>query len=445
MSEHVAIIGNGIAGITAARFIRKLSDKRITVISDETDYFYSRPALMYLYMGHMTVEDVKPYEDWFWEKNRIDLVRGYVEHVNVDRQVLHLRDGDIIEYDTLLVATGSVPRSLGVPGEDLEGVQNFYGMSDLRQMEANTQDIDRAVVVGGGLTGIELAEMLHTRHIPVTFLVRETSYYDVVLPPEESKMVNRVIREHGVDLRLGSELRAIQGDSQGRVRSVVTDDGEEIPCQFVAIAIGVQPNTTVVEGTPIETNRGVLVNEHLETSVPDIYAAGDCTEFREEGIGHRRIDQLWYTGRREGRAVAQVICNRRRPYDSGVFFNSAKFFTIEYQVYGDVKPELGEGEATICWQDPDRNESIRINYREDNGRVLGFNLMGVRYRHAVCEQWIREGRPIEEVLAHLPEANFDPEFSDRHERALIETYNARHAGVAVPLPEQEGLFASWFG
>ena len=452
MSKHVVIIGNGIAGVTAARFIRKQSDYDITLISDETDHFYARTALMYIYMGHMRYEDTKPYEDGFWEKNRMRLVRGFVEWIDTDAKTLHLQGSAPIAYDVLLVATGSKSNKIGWPGEDLEGVQGLYGMRDLRQMERHTQGIRRAVVVGGGLIGVEAAEMLHTRHIPVTFLVREAQYMDYVLPPEEAEMIGQEIHDHGIDLRLKTELDRILSDEAGRVRAVVTHEGEEIACEFVLLSVGVRPNIEVVEASEIETGRGVLVNEYLETNVPDVYAAGDCAEFREDGIGHKPIEQLWYTGRRHGQTVARTICGERTAYDRGVFFNSAKFFTIEYQTYGDVRPGPTGGVETICWSAPGEKKLIRIDYAAEDGRVLGFNTLGVRYRQAVCERWIRDGRPLDYVLRHLREANFDPEFSRRHERALAGQYNTRHPERTVPPPSTpqrngrtSGLFARWFG
>ena len=172
---HVCIIGNGIAGITAARHIRKLkpaSEYRITVISAETDHFYSRTALMYIYMGHMTYEHTKPYEDWFWPKNDIELVRDYVTQVDIEAKQLHLQSGDPLKYDKLLLATGSSGNRAGWPGEELKGVQGMITYQDIEAMEANTQNVQRAVIVGGGLIGVEMAECLHTRHIPVTLVIR---------------------------------------------------------------------------------------------------------------------------------------------------------------------------------------------------------------------------------------------------------------------------------
>lgn len=437
MSRHVAIIGNGIAGVTAARFLRKRTDARISVVSDETDYPYARTALMYLYMGHLRFHDVKLYEDSFYPRNDIRLVRDRVEEVHPERRRLSLRDGDAIDYDVLLIASGSRPRTLGVKGEELTGVQGLYGMNDLRRMEARTRDVDRAVVVGGGLIGIEMAEMLHSRQISVTFLVRETSYFDVVLPREESRLLNEVIREAGIDLRLETELAAVHGDGEGGVAAIRTKRDEVIPCGFVGIAVGVEPNVEFLEGSGVETDRGVLVDDRLRTSAPNVYAAGDCTQFRRDGIGHRPIDQLWYTARAEGRAAGRIISGSDEPYECGVFFNSAKFFNLEYQVYGRVDPKPEETQETLCWTDPDRRRSIRITFTEDDHRVLGFNLLGVRFRHTVCERWIREGRSLDYVLPRLSEANFDPEFADRHEDELARIYDRTYPERSVPEPRPE--------
>ena len=433
MPRKILIIGNGISGVTAARFIRKMSGKdEITIISDETDHFYSRTALMYIYMGHMRYRDTKPYEDWFWEKNRIALVRDYVEEIDVGSKRATLRGGRRFEYDVLIIATGSRSNMPEWPGRDLAGVQGLYGMPDLEAMERNTAGVERAVVVGGGLIGIEMAEMLHSRHIPVTFIVREAGYMDYVLPAEEAAMIGEEIRAHGIDLRLATELKELLGDRQGRVRAAVTGRGEEIPCGFAGLTVGVHPNADLVRRSDVETNLGVLVNEYFETNVDDVYAVGDCAEFRTDGIGSKRIEQLWYTGRMHGKAVARTICGDRTAYDPGPFFNSAKFFSIEWQTYGSITPVRGPGVDTLLWQDVRRKQSVRIDFEKEGRRVLGFNLLGVRYRHDVCERWLRAERSIDYVLAHLSEANFDPEFARRHEPQLTQSYHSRRrAGTLV--------------
>ncbi|MFN7259125.1 MAG: FAD-dependent oxidoreductase, partial [Cyclobacteriaceae bacterium] len=169
--KHIVIIGNGISGITAARNIRKSSNDNITVISGETEHFFSRTALMYIYMGHMKYENTKPYEDWFWKKNRIELVKDCVEKVDSESKKLILRNRGNFKYDILIIASGSKSNKFGWPGQDLKGVQGLYSFQDLELMEQNSKGIKHAVIVGGGLIGIEMAEMLLTRKIGVTILV----------------------------------------------------------------------------------------------------------------------------------------------------------------------------------------------------------------------------------------------------------------------------------
>ena len=195
--EHVVIIGNGISGVTVARHIRKNSNKKITIVSAETDYFFSRTALMYIYMGHMKFEHTQPYENSFWKKNRIELKKGFVESIDTTSKTLQFAEGDSLQYDKLVIATGSKPNKFGWPGQDLEGAQGLYSKQDLDSIERNAPDnktCKRAVIVGGGLIGIELAEMLNSRSIPVTFLVRENSFWNGVLPEGESAMINRHIK-----------------------------------------------------------------------------------------------------------------------------------------------------------------------------------------------------------------------------------------------------------
>jgi NADPH-dependent 2,4-dienoyl-CoA reductase/sulfur reductase-like enzyme len=419
-SKHIVIIGNGISGISCARNIRKLSDHRITVISAESDYFFSRTALMYIYMGHMRVEHTQPYENWFWKKNKIDLVRGYVERIDSDHKSIYFSDGKTIAYDILVIATGSKSNKFGWPGQDLKNVQGLYNLQDLELLEKTTKGVYHAVIVGGGLIGVEMAEMLKSRNISVTFLVREKSFWDIVLPVEEAKLISKHILEHGVDLRLETELKEIIGDKDGKASAVVTSKGETIPCQLVGLTVGVSPNIAFVKSSKIETDRGVLVNESFETNVPDVYAVGDCVQFRKPLPGRRPVEQVWYTGRMHGETLAKTICGQRTAYNPGLWFNSAKFFDIEYQTYGTVSNVPREGEKAFYWEHSDGKKCLRIVYSERDQIVIGFNVFGIRMRHEVCDRWLREKRTIDYVLENLKEANFDPEFFTRNETHIIQ-------------------------
>ena len=149
--EHIVIIGNGIAGVTAARHIRKKSDKKITIISGESKYFFSRTALMYVYMGHLKFEHTQPYENWFWKKNNIELKEGFVTKIETDKNQLLFKDNSSLFYDKLIIATGSKPNKFGWKGQDLKGVMGLYHKQDLENLEKfapNKGVCKRAVIVG---------------------------------------------------------------------------------------------------------------------------------------------------------------------------------------------------------------------------------------------------------------------------------------------------------
>jgi NAD(P)H-nitrite reductase large subunit len=420
--KRVIIIGNGISGITAARNIRKRSNYSITVISGETDHFFSRTALMYIYMGHMKYENTKPYEDWFWKKNKIDLVRDFVEKVDTNSKRLQLKNSGQLQYDILIIASGSKSNKFGWPGQDLKGVQGLYSYGDLELMEENSKKTKHAVIVGGGLIGIEMAEMLLTRNIKVSMLVRENEFWSNILPLQEANMISRHVRSHHVDLRLETELKEILGDANGRVKSIVTNKGETIECQFVGLTVGVSPNIDFLKGSGIETKRGVLVNEFLETNLPDVYALGDCVERKYDLPGRRNIEQVWYTGRMMGEVVAQTICGEKTSYEPGPWFNSAKFFDIEYQTYGNVWNELKPNESEFYWEHPDGMKCVHVVWDKVTNQFLGLNTFGIRMRHECFDKWLREKKNVDFVMGHLAEANFDPEFFERHEMEILSRF-----------------------
>jgi NADPH-dependent 2,4-dienoyl-CoA reductase/sulfur reductase-like enzyme len=439
--EHIVIIGNGISGVTAARHIRKNSDKKITIVSSENKYFFSRTALMYIYMGHMKFEHTQPYENWFWKKNNIELKKGYVNSVNFDKNLLEFSNGEILSFDKLILATGSKPNKFGWPGQDLNGVMGMYHKQDLEKLEKfapNNTVCKRAVIVGGGLIGIELAEMLRSRKIPVTFLVRENSFWDGVLPVQESEMINKHIKEHHIDLRLNTNLKEIKSDEFGQVKSVIIEEtGEEILCDVVGLTAGVTPNINFLKDSIIELGRGIKVNRFLETNIPNIYAIGDCAE-QHNAIGQRRnIEAVWYTGRMMGETLAQTICNNRTEYKPGHWFNSAKFLDIEYQTYGWVFSERNkkENETYFQWQHPKENICITLSYDNISRKFLGINTFGIRMRHEFFDKILTEKQSVEYVLKHLADANFDPEFYKLHETKIVEKFNKEN-GINIQLKKK---------
>ncbi len=412
--EHIVIIGNGISGVTLARHIRKLSDKKITIISSETEFFFSRTALMYVYMGHMKYEHTQPYENDFWKKNKIDLIKGLVVEVNTELKTLILDDDTIITFDKLVIATGSKPNKFGWPGQDLKGVTGLYHKQDLEMLEQLSPTCKQAVIVGGGLIGIELAEMLRSRNIAVTFLVREKSFWDAVLPIGESKIINRHIAEHHIDLRLETGLLKVLSDENGNARAIITDKNETIECQIVGLTAGVSPNIEFLQNSGIELGRGVKVNRFLETNIKNIYAIGDCAE-QHQGIGLRRnIEAVWYTGRMMGETLAQTICGIPMQYNPGHWFNSAKFLDIEYQTYGWVFAKPMEYEEQIYWEHTSGKKAVRISFHKETREFLGINTFDIRMRHEFFDKVLTEKKSVDFVIENLKSANFDPEFFTSH-------------------------------
>lgn len=440
---HLVIIGNGITGVTCALTVRRLQPTaRITLVSDESAHHYARTALMYVYMGHLRYQDIKPYEDWFWAENRLELVQATATTLDVSRKQVLLSTGAPLAYDKLLLATGSVTKYYDWPGQHLRGVQGLVGLPELARMEQDTHGVRQAVVVGGGLIGVELAEMLHTRGIATTVLVRDAHYWGGVLPPEEANLVNQQFRRHHVAVHYRTGLAEILGDASGRVRAVRTTTGAELPCQWVGVATGVTPNLTLAHTAPtLETDRGILVDNYLQTNIPDVYAAGDCAQLRTPAPGEVAVEQLWYTGRHQGETVAHAICGQPLPYARGVWFNSAKFFHLEYQTYGRVPARPEAGTESFYWENPKAAQALRINFRPTQGdAVTGMNALGLRQRHNVWAHWLSHQTPIQEVLAALETANFDPEFFRRHEPAIVQHFNRQFPHLAVAPKKRKGLF-----
>ena len=416
--EHIVIIGNGISGITTAREVRKRTDHPITVISAESAYFFSRTALMYVYMGHMKFEHTQPYETFFWQKNNINLVKAFVKRIDPTSKKVYLDNDNSVAYDQLVIATGSKSNKFGWPGQDLKGVMGLYSKQDLEYLEQCSVNCKRAVVVGGGLIGIEMTEMLHSRNIPVTLLVREKGFWGNNLPAGESEMINRHIREHHVDLRLSTNLVEILADENGRARAVVTDKGEMIECEVVGLTAGVSPNIDFLQGSGIELGKGVKVNRYLETNIEHIYAIGDCAEQQEITNSRKPIEAVWYTGKIMGETLAQTLCGNRTAYEPGPWFNSAKFFDIEYQTYGWVRVTPKDDEAQFYWEHLSGKKAIRIAYHKLSGAFLGINCFGIRMRHQFFEDALNRKLHVGNVIRHLKKANFDPEFFTTYEKEI---------------------------
>jgi len=373
----------------------------------------------------MKFEHTQPYENHFWKDNNIQLLQAYVDEVDVKSKKVTTQMGENISYDQLILATGSQTFFRGWEGEHLTGVQGMVTKQDLELLEKNTQNVKKAVIIGGGLIGVELAEMLHTRNIEVTILVRETGFWGSVLPKEEARFISKHIQKHGIEILEETELDKIIGNENNQVRSVLTKEGKEIPCELVGICTGVKPNIDFLQNSGIETNKGILVNKFLETNVKDIYAIGDCAEQREPQNNRKSIEAVWYVGRMMGETVAQTLCGNQTAYQPGNWYNSAKFFDVEYQTYGNVIPKADEHIGDFYWEDVKHEKAIHIQFTKTDERFLGINTFGIRMRHVVIDHWLSRQMKLEEVISRLQEANFDKEFSKKFEKHIQASYQEK--------------------
>lgn len=414
------IVGNGVAGMEAALALRQREpEARIVLVSAEHDHFFARTALMYVLAGQLSLRDTEPYDRDLYARLRLERVRGRVTRVDPGARELHLETGVTVPWDRLLLAVGSRARPAPWPGAEGPGVHAFVTLQDLQRLQADLRPGDRVAVVGGGLIGVEVAEVLHLRGMKVHFLVREPWYFPVALDEAEAALVVDHVRAHGVDVRTDFTVGAVLRDERGEVTGLQSD-GETLPVDRVVVTIGVVPQTDFLRGSGIALSEAgaVEVDDGLRsTSTPDVWAAGDCANVTWTD-GRRAPELLWYTARDQGRAAARSMLGDEVRYRRTTWYNAAKFFDLEYTTAGFIpppaSPRRGESPLPPGWsawyhEAPGRSASLRVVVKD--GRVVGFNALGARWDHRHWLRWIQERRPLAWVLDHLHEARFDEELT----------------------------------
>lgn len=378
-------------------------------------------------MGHMTFEHTQPYEPHFWENNRIKLVNEHVLKINTNEKSLSTESGLIINYDKLILATGSKPNKFGWKGQDSDGVSGMYSKQDLDYIEERSVNIKSAVIVGGGLIGIEMAEMFLSRKIEVHFFIREELFWNGVFPDEDSKFIMRHLeKHHGLIMHYKTELDEIITDDKDKVTSVKSKSGEIIQCQFVGLTAGVSANIDFVKESGIACERGIMINRYFETSVTDVYAIGDCAQLSNPLPGRRSMEQVWYTGKIMGETLAKILTGDRIEYNPGHWFNSAKFMEIEYQTYGMVLSKRPENQDNFIYINEEKEVLLHFVFEKDSRKFIGVNNFGLRLRHQVFNDWLLHEASIEEVLSNLKSANFDPEFYKKYEKEIVAQFNTEN-------------------
>jgi len=334
--HHYVIIGSGVAGVSAAETIHAHDPKsNIKIIGDEKHGFYSRPGLAYFLTGEIPERSLFPFSLDDFRAINTPLLCAEVVRIDLAGHKVILSDGKDFSYDRLLIATGASAVLPKVAGIDLEGVVKLDSLDDARQIFSLARKAKSAVVVGGGITALELVEGLVARGVHTHYFLRGDRYWSNVLDETESRIVESHLARDGVELHFKTELAEIAGEN-GRVCGVRTQSGHLIPCQMVAAAIGIQPRKELAERSGLNTERGILVNEFLQTSDPDVYAAGDVAQVFNPFTGQYSLDSLWGSARDQGRAAGLNMSGAPTPFYKNFSFNVTRLAGLTATILGIV-------------------------------------------------------------------------------------------------------------
>lgn len=342
MSRYI-IVGTGISGFSAAQTLRDLDAKAdILLLSDDPHGFYSRPGLAYYLSGEIPEKQLV----LFSRRGKLILdVQHLVTRVTgIDPQShsIHINPGGRLVYDRLLLATGSRAIPLKVPGTGLHGVVKLDNLDDTRRILTQVRNSKIAVVVGGGVVGLELTEGLAARGMKVHFLIRGDWFWSNILAEAEARMVEKHLEHDGVCLHHHTEIAEILGKN-ARVSGIRTASGEVIPCNMVAIGIGVKACQDLAQAAGMKTDRGILVDEYLRTSASDVFAAGDVAQIFDPLNGRSSIDNLWYPGRKQGRIAALNMLGQTQMYQRTVAMNVLRLGGVMTTIIGSIGSRRDEG------------------------------------------------------------------------------------------------------
>lgn len=339
------IVGGSAAGIGAVEAIRELDPVgSITIVSEETCPAYSRPMISDLVRGNTNLKNMLCREESFWESKKVQVLVGRrAVSVDFDGRKVRLDDGQNVDYERLLIATGGNPFVPKIDGVDRDGVFTFTKISDAISLVARIERsvCQRAVVVGAGLIGISVTEALVKRGLQVTVVELQDSILSLLLDAKASNIVESVMRRAGVRIVVGQSLQQIEGKPEDNrtVGGVVLTGGERIACDVVIIAIGVVPRIDIVSGTPVKTNRGIIVDAFMQTSVNGVYASGDVAETYDYIANQNRVLPLWPLAVVEGRIAGYNMAGKKTIYAGGTNMSALKYFGLPIVSVGLTNPK----------------------------------------------------------------------------------------------------------
>jgi NADPH-dependent 2,4-dienoyl-CoA reductase/sulfur reductase-like enzyme len=337
VSEYrFVILGGGmVAGYAAKQLVESgLKPGELAILSADTSIPYERPPLSKGFLAGKDSEDsIRINPEDFYRKNKIEVKLGCeISGLDAKGKRLALKSGGDVAFDKLIVATGATPRTLEIPGAKLGNLHYLRSLDDSKLIRRSAERVKRAVVIGGGFIGMEVAAVLAQKGIEVTMVLTEDRISKRLFTPQMSEFFETYYAARNVGIIKSTTVTELRGE--GTVNAVVLGGGQAIACEMVIAGIGVRPATDVIANTGIEVADGVMVNEYLESSQPDIYAAGDVANYHDVLFAKRRRLEHWDNAVSQGQYVARALMGERTPFKHVPYFFS-DVFDLSYEYWGD--------------------------------------------------------------------------------------------------------------
>lgn len=393
MSKFV-IIGNSAGAIGCVEGIRSIDkDSEITLIASEPYHTYSRPLISYLLWGKTDEQRMKYRPDSFYKDNNVNAMLGKtVVKIDAEKKTVTLDSGEVISYDKLMYATGSSP--FVPPMEGLETVEkkfSFMTLDDAHALEAQLSKDARVLVIGAGLIGLKCVEGIADRVGEITVVDMADRILPSVLDSEGAALVQSFIEEHGVKFCLSDSAAKFEKNK------AVLKSGKEIEFDLLVLAVGVRPNVSLIKEAGAKVNRGVVTNEKCETSLPDIYAAGDCTESHDISIDQDRVLALLPNAYMQGETAGINMAGGEKLYDSAIPMNAMGMF-------GYHMITAGSYDGDIYTEKSGRNYK-KLFYKDN--RLVGYIMIGDIARAGIYTSLIKKKTPLDsidfELIKHKPQ------------------------------------------
>ena len=384
---ELAIVGGGLASARAIKSYREAGGGgSILLVSRDSTLPYHRPPLSKKFLRGETDEEPLVEDDAFYRDNGVEvMLETSVASVDPRDRALEL-DGDRLGYGKLLLATGAWPRRLEVPGGDLEGVFTLRTVGNSKAIRDAAAGADRAVIVGAGFIGMEVAASLRQIGKDVALVHLGRWLFDQLGVEQLSGDLAALYEEKGVQLVLGNEVEAFHGN--GRLERVTTKNGHTVEADLAVVGIGVDPVTDFLGDSGIEVDNGIVVNQRFETNVPDVYAAGDVARFYDPLFGKPRRIEHWSNANYQGTEVGKVLAGGGGGYDTvSTFFTEV--FGLTIRVFGDARRD-----AQVVVNGSLRDDGMYALYGDDNEEVVGALSVG---QPEEIEELLKE-----KIRAHAP-------------------------------------------